>query len=87
MTQPLYDTLRSDLVLTRHEDMLISYARTLYREGFTPQHISRSQMAALGEHIRTAVHIEQAKQDVHEWLEHQLKKLAEREQRNCNSTS
>jgi hypothetical protein len=81
MTHALQDALRSDLALAGHEEHLIRQAWTLYQLGLKPKNITPSQMAALGERIRTATSVEQAQQVVTQWIEDQLTKLQEQVKR------
>ena len=87
MNHKLQKTLQSDLALATQEDHLIFHARKLYQMGFTPQHISLSQMAALGELIRTASNLEEAQQRVEAWLKHQMDKLKAKAERSGKRTS
>jgi hypothetical protein len=81
MNHKLQKTLQSDLALATQEDHLIFHARKLYQMGFTPQHISPSQMAALVELIRTASNLEEAQQRAETWLLHQMDKLQAKAER------
>ena len=87
MKYRLQETLQSDLALAAQEDHIIFRARKLYQMGFTPQHISSSQMAALGELIRTASNLEEAHQRVEVWLKHQIDKLQAKAERSGKRTS
>jgi len=57
------------------ENHLLNQARALYRMGFTPEHLSSSQMAAVGERIRTARCFHEAQTKVSDFLEKQMQKL------------
>lgn len=81
MTVSLADALQSDLLLAKFDDRLITQARKLYRQGFKAPHISPTQMAAVGELIRTAPDLGQAQGTVHKWLTGQMTKLQAREER------
>lgn len=87
MNHRLQNTLQSDLALATQEDHIIFQARKLYQMGFTPQHISPSQMAALGELIRAASNLEEAHQRVEAWLKHQMDKLQAKAERSGKRTS
>lgn len=81
MSEGLQETLRSDSVLVTLEDHLIQRAGVLYRMGFFPHRISSSQMSTVGERIRTAPSLTEAKENVDTFLGQQLKKLTAQAER------
>lgn len=87
MNSSLQAALQSDLALATLEDHLIQRAGVLYRLGFIPKRISRSQMAAVGERIRTASSLEEAQRTVTSFLNHQLNKLLAQAERGGQLTS
>lgn len=87
MNDGLQGALRSDLTLATLEDHLIQQAGVLYRMGFCPRRISPSQMATVGEYIRTASRLEEAKKEVEEFLQRQVKKLSDKAERSGKPAS
>jgi len=87
MSDPLQTALRADLALLQVEDELLRRARELYGRGFAPPAVSPSQMAAVGELLRTAESLDQVKTAVGTWLDAQLKKLEARRERTGKAES
>lgn len=87
MSEDLEKALNSDLALLVLESHLIQRAGVLYRMGFCPRRISPSQMAAVGECIRTASRLEEAKKEVEEFLQRQVKKLRDKAERSGKPAS
>jgi hypothetical protein len=81
MTGGLEKALRSDAALARLERHLIIKARNLYALGFEPDTPRPTQMAAVGELIRSASDHRSAVESVQRWMTRQLDKLREREER------
>jgi len=79
--------LGADLALANLEETLIRAARQLHRKGFTSKNLRPSQMAAVGELIRSAPNQGKAVGDLGTWLGKQLEKLRAKEERSGRKSS
>lgn len=87
MSDSLQTALRADLALLHLEDHLLHRARELYARGFAPPAVSPSQMAAVGEILRAAESLDDARAGVGNWLDAQMKKLEARSKRTGRAQS
>jgi|LGOV01.1.fsa_nt_gb hypothetical protein len=73
--------LRQKAAFLKAEEHLLERARVFYKMAFTPRNLTPSQMAAVGDLLRSSNSIKEAQYKIDKFLNKQIKKLKAKEER------